>query len=73
MCVGKRYYLISLDCRLSASLLYHAASIALDLIANHLDYFLTLQEVAYEEDQKYKEGKFILEKARIKHAGNWGS
>lgn len=29
-------------------------------------------EVAYEEDQKYKEGKFILEKAKVKHAPTWG-
>jgi hypothetical protein len=29
------------------------------------------QEVAYEEDQKYKEGKFILEKAKFKKAPTW--
>eukprot|EP01122_Echinamoeba_exundans_P014084 TRINITY_DN6307_c0_g1_i1.p2 TRINITY_DN6307_c0_g1~~TRINITY_DN6307_c0_g1_i1.p2 ORF type:complete len:114 (+),score=17.14 TRINITY_DN6307_c0_g1_i1:424-765(+) len=28
-------------------------------------------EIAYEEDQKYKEGKFILEKAKIKKAPGW--
>ena len=29
------------------------------------------QEVAYEESQKYKEGKFIVEKAKLKRASNW--
>lgn len=28
-------------------------------------------EMAYEETQKYKEGKFIIEKARVIKEGNW--
>jgi hypothetical protein len=28
-------------------------------------------EIAYEESQKYKEGKFIIEKAKLKRATNW--
>lgn len=28
-------------------------------------------EVAYEESQKYKEGKFILEKAKVMKEGSW--
>lgn len=28
-------------------------------------------EVAYEESQKYKEGKFILEKAKVQKEGSW--
>lgn len=29
------------------------------------------QEMAYEESQKYKEGKFILEKAKVIKEGTW--
>jgi hypothetical protein len=28
-------------------------------------------EMAYEESQKYKEGKFIVEKAMVMHEGGW--
>ncbi|EFN55008.1 hypothetical protein CHLNCDRAFT_134827 [Chlorella variabilis] len=28
-------------------------------------------EVAYEESQKYKEGKYILEKAKVQKEGSW--
>jgi len=28
-------------------------------------------EQAFEESQKYKEGKFIIEKARVLKEGNW--
>jgi hypothetical protein len=28
-------------------------------------------EVAYEESQKYKEGKYIIEKAKMKRASTW--
>jgi hypothetical protein len=28
-------------------------------------------EVAFEESQKYKEGKFIIEKVRIIKEGSW--
>lgn len=29
------------------------------------------QEVAYEEEEKYKEGKYILEKVKMKHCHDW--
>jgi hypothetical protein len=28
-------------------------------------------EFAFEESQKYKEGKFILEKAKVQKEGSW--
>jgi len=30
-----------------------------------------LQEQAYEESQKYKEGKYIIEKAKVMKEGKW--
>jgi len=30
-----------------------------------------LQEQAFEEREKYKEGKFIVEKARVMKEGSW--
>jgi hypothetical protein len=32
---------------------------------------LCVQEIAYEESQKYKEGKFIIEKAKVMKASAW--
>ncbi|RRT41349.1 hypothetical protein B296_00050331 [Ensete ventricosum] len=55
--------------RCKVDLASHDAIISKDFHGRHGRAYLFRNEKAYEESQKYKEGKYILEKARMSKEG----